>query len=53
MSLASYIKKLYSERSLSLSELEKLLFQWLQNLRQESKAITHNIVIKKWQKLMK
>ena len=51
MSSAPYIKKLHPERSPSLPELEKPLFQWLQNLRQESKAIIHNMVVKKAKKM--
>ena len=52
MSSASYIKKLHPGRSSSLPKLEKLLFQQLQNLRQESKAVTCNMVVKKAKKMV-
>ena len=51
MSSASHIKKLHPGKSSSLPELENLLFQWVQSLRQESKAVTHNMVTKKAKKL--
>src|SRR5688572_14551253 len=51
MSSASNIKKLHLGKSSSLPELENLLFQWVQDLRQESKAVTRNIVTKKAKKL--
>ncbi len=49
MSLAPYIKKLHPGRSSNLPELEKLLFQWLQNLRQESKSCNSQYGCKKSQ----
>ncbi len=49
MSSAPYIKKLHPGKSSSLPELEKPLFQWLQNLRQESKSCNSQYGCKKSQ----
>ena len=53
MTSAPYIKKLHSGKAPSLPELKKPLFQWFQNLRQENKAVTRNMVIKKAKNLAK